>query len=71
MAKKKGEEKVHPADELAPREGWLAIDTAGRRVHVDRDPEAQVTPLGQLVLFTQFKAASGGFPKRVLVRHSR
>jgi hypothetical protein len=39
--------------------GALAVDTMGRRVHVEWDPLAPVTPLGQLVFFCQFLAASG------------
>jgi hypothetical protein len=37
----------------------LAVDTLGRRLHVEWDPLASVTPLGQLVFFCQFLAASG------------
>jgi hypothetical protein len=37
----------------------LAVDTLGRRFHVEWDPLAPVTPLGQLVFFSQFLAASG------------
>lgn len=37
----------------------LAVDTVGRRFHVEWDPLAPVTPLGQLVFFSQFLAASG------------
>jgi hypothetical protein len=32
----------------------VAIDTLGGRVHVEWDPQAPVTPMGQLVFFTQF-----------------
>lgn len=41
----------------------LAVDTVGRRVHVEWDPFAPVTPLGQLVFFCQFLAASGLYSK--------
>ena len=41
----------------------LAVDTIGRRVHVEWDPFAPVTPLGQLVFFCQFLAASGLYSK--------
>ena len=41
----------------------LAVDTIGRRVHVEWDPLAPVTPLGQLVFFCQFLAASGLYSK--------
>ena len=37
----------------------LAVDTLGRRIHVEWDPQAPVTPLGQLVFFAQFLAAGG------------
>ena len=37
----------------------LTVDTVGRRFHVEWDPLAPVTPLGQLVFFCQFLAASG------------
>lgn len=41
----------------------LAVDTMGRRFHVEWDPLAPVTPLGQLVFFSQFLAASGLYSK--------
>ncbi len=37
----------------------LAVDTIGRRVHVEWDPTAPVTPFGQLVFFCQFLATAG------------
>ena len=37
----------------------LAVDTIGRRFHVEWDPLAPVTPLGQLVFFSQFLATAG------------
>ncbi len=39
----------------------LAVDTHGRRFHVEWDPHAAVTPLGQLVFFSQFLATAGLF----------
>lgn len=39
----------------------LAVDTHGRRFHVEWDPDAPVTPLGQLVFFSQFLATAGLF----------
>jgi hypothetical protein len=39
----------------------LAVDTHGRRFHVEWDPQAAVTPLGQLVFFSQFLATAGLF----------
>jgi hypothetical protein len=41
----------------------LAVDTVGCRMHVEWDPLAPVTPLGQLVFFCQFLAASGLYSK--------
>lgn len=41
--------------------GPLAVDTHGRRFHVEWDPHAPVTPLGQLVFFSQFLATAGLF----------
>jgi hypothetical protein len=43
----------------------LAVDTVGRRFHVEWDPLAPVTPLGQLVFFSQFLATSGLYSKWV------
>jgi hypothetical protein len=37
----------------------LPVDTPGRRFHVEWDPDAPVTPLGQLVFFSQFLATGG------------
>jgi len=39
----------------------LALDTHGGRFHVEWDPQAPVTPLGQLVFFSQFLATAGLF----------
>ena len=49
--------KLLPLD-LAQR---LAVDTGGGRIHVEWDPQAPVTPLGQLVFFAQFLATGGLF----------
>jgi hypothetical protein len=43
----------------------LPVDTVGRRFHVEWDPLAPVTPLGQLVFFAQFLATSGLYSKWV------
>jgi hypothetical protein len=43
----------------------LTVDTTGRRLHVEWDPQAPVTPLGQLVFFCQFLAAGGLYSKWV------
>jgi hypothetical protein len=37
------------------------VNTQGRRFHVEWDPTAPVTPLGQLVFFSQFLATAGLF----------
>lgn len=39
----------------------LPVDTHGRRYHVEWDPAAPVTPLGQVVFFCQFLATAGLF----------
>ena len=39
----------------------LAVDTPGGRVHVEWDPHAPVTGMGQLVFFAQFLQVSGRF----------
>ena len=57
---------LHPAGEtettaLAPFAGPVAVDTFGGRVHVEWDPQAAVTPLGQLPFFTEFLQLSGLF----------
>jgi hypothetical protein len=61
---------LHPESEvLAPRavaaravlDRRLPVDTHGRRFHVEWDPDAPVTPLGQLVFFSQFLATAGLF----------
>jgi hypothetical protein len=39
----------------------LAVDLHGRRFYVEWDPDAPVTPLGQLVYFSQFLATAGLF----------
>jgi hypothetical protein len=49
-------------DSLLPA---MAVDTVGRRFHVEWDPVAPVTPLGQLVFFCQFLAAGGLYSKWV------
>src|SRR5277367_6314619 len=39
---------------LLAENGSLAVDTFGGRVHVEWDPQAAVTPLGQLPFFIEF-----------------
>jgi hypothetical protein len=62
--------EAHPQGEaISPRQqaartvlqSPLVVDTQGRRFHVEWDPLAPVTPLGQLVFFSQFLAAGGWF----------
>lgn len=43
----------------------LPVDTIGRRYHVEWDPLAPVTPLGQLVFFCQFLSTAGLYAKWV------
>ena len=57
---------VHPEGEsqngpLVPVSGPVAVDTFGGRVHVEWDPQAAVTPLGQLPFFTEYLKVSGLF----------
>lgn len=46
---------------LARRTPPLPLDTFGGRVHVEWDPAAAVTPLGQLAFFIDFLKVSGLF----------
>jgi hypothetical protein len=39
---------------LVPAEGPVVLDTFSGRVHVEWDPSAAVTPLGQLAFFTEY-----------------
>jgi len=39
----------------------LAVDTHGRRFHIEWDPHAAVTPPGQLVFFSRFLTTAGLF----------
>jgi hypothetical protein len=43
----------------------IPVDTIQHRFHVEWDPEAPVTPLGQLVFFCQFLAAGGLYSRWV------
>ena len=46
---------VHPEGEFQLAETTaLAVDTFGGRVHVEWDPQAAVTPMGQLTFFIDF-----------------
>jgi len=46
---------------LLAQKQTVALDTFGGRVHVEWDPEAAVTPLGQLPFFIDFLKVSGLF----------
>ncbi|WP_196436539.1 transposase [Methylomonas sp. LL1] len=46
---------------LVPTSGPVAVDTFGGRIHVDWNPDAAVTPLGQLPFFIEFLHVSGLF----------
>lgn len=52
-------QNVHPVGE-APRlpSGPLPVDTYGGRIHVEWNPQAAVTPLGQLPFFIEFLKTS-------------
>jgi hypothetical protein len=59
-----GEPKKRPESDcraLVPAEGPVAVDTFGGRIHVEWDPTAAVTPLGQLPFFTDYLQVSGLF----------
>lgn len=53
------------AAEKAIAPNRLPLDLHGRRVYVEWDPYAPVTPLGQLVYFSQFLATAGLFSEWV------
>lgn len=63
------ESSAHPQGEVASAGGLppgaltppIIVDTHGRRIHVEWDREASVTPFGQLVFFAQFLATAGLF----------
>ena len=46
---------------MAHSKGAIALDTFGGRIHVEWDPTAAVTPLGQLPFFIEFLKVSGLF----------
>jgi hypothetical protein len=57
---------IHPTGEakngaLVPVSEPVAVDTFAGRIHVEWDPAAAVTPLGQLPFFTEFLKVSGLF----------
>jgi hypothetical protein len=54
----------HPAGEeshgaLVPASEPIAVDTFGGRIHVEWNPQAAVTPLGQLPFFIEYLQVSG------------
>jgi hypothetical protein len=51
---------------LAHRRKTIALDTFGGRIHVEWDPTAAVTPLGQLPFFIEFLKVSGLFEAWVM-----
>ena len=53
-----------PVPPFIPPEA-LPVDTLGRRFHVEWEPQAQVTAMGQLVFFCQFLATSELFARYV------
>ena len=62
---------VHPLGEPATVEDAgekrrLAVDTFTGRVHVEGDPQAAVTPLGQLPSFIEYLRLGGLFDRLVL-----
>jgi hypothetical protein len=50
---------------LVPAVGPVAVDTFGGRIHVEWDPTAAVTPLGQLPFFTDYLQVGGLFDRWV------
>ena len=50
-----------PRKALVGQNGAIALDTFGGRIHVEWDPAAAVTPLGQLPFFIEFLKVSGLF----------
>ena len=62
--------RAHPAGEVQKaaaavlatgEDSVVVVDTLGRRIRVEWDPAAAVTPMGQLVYFSQFLATAGLF----------
>ena len=56
-----GETYLPTPSATQPLPDHLLLDTCGGLVRVEWDPQAPVTPLGQLVFFTQFLETSGRF----------
>jgi hypothetical protein len=53
------EGEQHPVD--LPRDRPVPLDTFAGRVHVDWDPDAPITPMGQMAFFIAFLKTSGLF----------
>ena len=56
-----GEDLEVASTRWVPDGNPVAVDTHSRRFHVEWDPQAPVTALGQLVFFSQFLATAGLF----------
>ncbi len=54
-----------PVAASAPLPEALSLEACGGRVRVEWDPQAPVTPLGQLIFFAQFLHSSGRFGRWV------
>ena len=74
MESENGSEKAHPWGEVSAEgnrgvavtvESGQVVETLGRRIRVEWDPGASVTPMGQLVYFAQFLATGGLFAEWV------
>ena len=55
---------IHPLGEgeeraLVPASEPIAVDTFGGRIHVEWNPQAAVTPLGQLAFFIEYLRVGG------------
>lgn len=56
-------ETVLPVPALPSLPDALSLETCGGRVRVEWDPQAPVTPMGQLVFLAQFLRTSGRFER--------
>jgi len=65
LAHPPGEEVLPVPTTPEPLPDRLAVDTMGGRVHVEWNPNAPVTPMGQLVFFAQYLQTSGLFDEWV------
>ena len=60
-----GEAVLRAVAEAGTADRPLTVETHGRRFHVEWDPQAPVTAMGQLVFFSQFLATGGLFSEWV------